>query len=324
LKKDCPTAKDFLLKTPFLLPKTNPALLEKALELAGIPEQTLEQELITFSNGELRRLMLARNYMEEPDIWILDDPFGGMDPEYREFLAERIELFRKTGIKIEINSTRNDGADCRNAPLLMRLQFDGEIIFSLKNLCVSFGSKKVIENLNWTVHKGEHWAIMGANGSGKSTLLGVVSGDHPQCYNNELELLDKKKIGFFSPEMALHAPSRMSAFEILLESFPQPVLAEEKKFAIGLLSDLGLGAELNKPLENLSEEHKRLALIARAISKNPKLLILDEPTQDMSSQCRERLFAILEQISSKTTLIFATHYPGEWPKCVNNTLFLPK
>jgi molybdate transport system ATP-binding protein len=108
LKTDCPTAKDFLLKNPFLLPKTNPALLEKALELAGISEQTLEQELMTLSNGELRRLMLARNYMEEPDLWILDDPFGGMDPEYRKFLAERIELFKQTGINIKINLARDE------------------------------------------------------------------------------------------------------------------------------------------------------------------------------------------------------------------------
>jgi molybdate transport system ATP-binding protein len=163
---------------------------------------------------------------------------------------------------------------------------------------------------------------MGANGSGKSTLLGVVSGEHPQCYNNELELLDKKEIGIFSPEMAMHAPSRMSVLDVLLEHFPQPVLAEERKLAVDLLSDLGLGDELKKPLKNLSEEHKRLVLIARAISRNPKLLILDEPTQGMSSRAREALFAILDRISDKTTIIFATHYPGEWPKCVNNTLFL--
>jgi molybdate transport system ATP-binding protein len=147
-------------------------------------------------------------------------------------------------------------------------------------------------------------------------LLGVVSGEHPQCYNNELCLLDKKKIGIFSPEMALHAPSRMTALELLLEHFPQPVLAEEKKFATELLSDLGLGPG--------DKSHKRLALIARAISKNPELLILDEPTEDMNCQDRERLFSVLDRICGSSTLIFATHHPGEWPKCINNTLFLSK
>jgi len=46
--------------------------------------------------------------MEEPDLWILDDPFGGLDPEYRKFLAERIKLFQQKGIKMQINLKRKD------------------------------------------------------------------------------------------------------------------------------------------------------------------------------------------------------------------------
>jgi len=344
---DSPTAKDFLLKNPFLLnsdhfvesepfPKTNPALLNEALELAGFPEQILSQKLINLSNGELRRLMLARNYMEEPDLWILDDPFGGMDPAYRKFLAERIKLFQEKGINMQVNLRREDDCmenDCRGkASLALNTPCPyGEILFSLKNLCVSFGSKKIIDNLNLEIYKGEHWAITGPNGSGKSTLLGILSGDHPQIYRNDLVLLGqnikngfsvsehKEKLGIFSPEMALQAPHRMSALEILLENFPQPVLAEEKKSALDLLAYLGLGDELNKPLRDLSEEHAKLALIARAISKNPAVLILDEPTQGMSAASREKLFSLLDKISGDTTLIFTTHYPGEWPKCITNS-----
>ena len=344
---DSPTVENFLLKNPFFLnsdhfvesepfPKTNPALLNEALELAGFSEQILSQKLINLSNGELRRLMLSRNYMEEPELWILDDPFGGMDPAYRKFLAERIKLFQKKGINMQVNLKRENELEVndeqkfpspRGVP-----EGRGVLLFSLKNLCVSFGSKKIIENLNLEIYKGEHWAITGPNGSGKSTLLGILSGDHPQIYRNDLELLGqnvkngfsvsehKKKLGIFSPEMALQAPHRMSALEILLENFPQPVLAKEKKTALDLLAYLGLGDELNKPLRDLSEEHAKLALIARAISKNPSVLILDEPTQGMSAPAREKLFSLLDKISGETTLIFTTHYPGEWPQCITNSL----
>jgi len=345
---DSPTAKDFLLKNPFFLnsdhfvesdpfPPTNPALLSKALELAGFPEQILSQKLISLSNGELRRLMLARNYMEEPDLWILEDPYGGMDPAYRKFLAGRIDLFRGMGIDMRVNlGGRGDGA-CRGKARLAlppSLPTPGEVLFSLKNLCVSFGSKKVIENLNWEVRKGEHWAITGPNGSGKSTLLGVLSGDHPQIYRNDLVLLGqnvknrfsvsehKDKLGLFSPEMALQTPGETTALGVLLENFLQPVLAEEKRLATALLTHLGLGGELNKLLKDLSEEHFKLVLIARAISKNPQALILDEPTQTMSTPSREKLFSLLDKIAEKTTLIFTTHYPGEWPACVTNVLGL--
>jgi len=360
--EDSPSVRDFLLKNPFFLnsehfvesepfPKTNGALLGEALSLAGIPENILEQKLQSLSNGELRRLLLARNYMEEPELWILDDPFGGLDPEYRKFLAERIKLFQQKGIQMQINLKRDDerflldgslSNSCIHAndeniyeikkikePILL-----GEIIFSLNNVCISFGKKKIIENLNWEVQRGEHWAITGANGSGKSTLLGILSGDHPQIYKNDLMLLGqnvkesfsisehKKKLGFFSPEMALQVHRRATVLDALLENFPQPVLAEEKKMALSLLTSLGLGNKLNKHLRDLSEEELRLALIARAISMSPKILLLDEPIQGMSEQSKERLFSLLDKIGEKTTLIITSHYPNEYPNCITHSLHI--
>jgi len=338
--EDSPTARDFLLENPFFLnsdhfvesepfPKTNPALLNEALELAGFPEQILSQKLTSLSNGELRRLMFARNYMEEPDLWILDDPFGGLDPSYREFLAERIKLFQKKGIEMQINLKREEypSANWEKFPSLRGVpEGRGVLLFALKKLCVAFGSKKIIENLDLEIYKGQHWAITGPNGSGKSTLLGILSGDHPQIYNNDLELLGQKvkngfsiskhkaKIGFFSPEMALQISRRSTVLEILLENFPQPVLTEEKKAVLSLISDLDLNKELNTPLKNLNEEQLKLVLIARAISKNPQVLILDEVPQGL---CK-----LLDKISEKTTLIFTTHYPDEMPKCVTNELRL--
>ncbi|MCL1955848.1 MAG: ATP-binding cassette domain-containing protein [Fibromonadales bacterium] len=358
--EDSPSVRDFLLKNPFFLnsehfvesepfPKTNGALLGEALSLAGIPEHILEQKLPSLSNGELRRLLLARNYMEEPDLWILDDPFGGLDPEYRGFLAERIKLFQQKGIEMQINLKREDERfllEASHTPIVANDEniyeikkikepiLVGEILFSLKNVCVSFGKKKIIENLNWEVRKGEHWAITGANGSGKSTLLGILSGDHPQIYKNNLELLGqnvkesfsisehKNKLGFFSPEMALQVHRRATVLDALLENFPQPVLAQEKKMALSLLTSLGLENELNKHLRDLSEEELRLALIARAISMSPEVLLLDEPTQGMSEQSKKRLFLLLDKISEKTTLIFTSHYPGECPSCVTHGLHL--
>ena len=353
--EDTPSVRDFLLKNPFFLnsehfvesepfPKTNGDLLDEALSLAGIPELMLEQKLPSLSNGELRRLMLARNYMEEPDLWILDDPFGGLDPAYREFLAERIKLFQQKGINMQINLKREDeqcisiAASDENIYEMKKIKEPillGEVIFSLKDVCVSFGKKKILENLNWDVRKGEHWVITGANGSGKSTLLGILGGEHPQIYRNDLMLLGqnvkesfsisehKNKLGFFSPEMALQVHRRATVLDAILENFPQPVLAEEKKMALNLLTTLGLENELNKPLRNLSEEELRLALIARAISRSPEVLLLDEPTQGMSERAKERLFLLLDRVSEKTTLIFTSHYPGEYPNCITHSFIFP-
>jgi molybdate transport system ATP-binding protein len=265
-------------------------------------------------------------------------------------LAERIKLFLQKGIKMQINLQREDerllladsllgciskATSDKNVYEMEKLKEPillGEILFSLKNTCIAFGKKKIIENLNWEVRKGEHWAITGANGSGKSTLLGILGGEHPQIYKNDLELLGqnvkkgisidehKKKLGFFSPEMALQAHRRITVLNALLENFPQPVLAEEKKMAWDLLTALGLGSKLNNALKDLSEEELRLALIARAISKSPEVLLLDEPTQGLCEQSKQRLFLLLDKISEKTTLIFTSHYPGEYPNCITHSL----
>ncbi len=130
----------------------------------------------------------------------------------------------------------------------------------------------------------------------------------------------KRKFGFFSPEMALQVHRRVTVLDALMENFPQPVLAEEKKMALNLLATLGLGNELNKHLRDLSEEELRLALIARAISMSPEVLLLDEPTQGMSEQSKERLFLLLDKVSEKTTLIFTSHYPSEHPNCITHNL----
>lgn len=206
---------------------------------------------------------------------------------------------------------------------------------------IRFGETTVIKNLNWTVRKGEHWAVMGENGAGKSTLLGLLTADHPQMYNNDITLLGerpghglniwdhKAKLGFFSPELALQYREDLDLCEVLCTGFTpnlcraENVTWEEKAKAREWLKYLGF-EDTTLSIRKLSPIDKRLVLMARAAIRPPKVLLLDEPTQGLKGEYREKLFHLLQLLSTETTLILVSHYEEEWPPCITHLLRMPK
>lgn len=384
---DAPTGRDFLLKPGFRLNSahwaeadafapTDPARLDEALALAEISPEILDRELTRFSNGELRRLLLARGWMENPEVWIFDDPFGGLDVAYRQHLAGRITHLAAQGVPLVVFLRR---ADERLADLpAYRLRagqlepwvVDGELlcevqsvavpflgtryektclrmpaqvgasIFELEHVQVQFDDHIVLGPLDWVVRQGEHWAILGPNGAGKSTLLGLLTADHPQIYRNRISLLGKRpgeglnvwdhraRIGFFSPELALHYHEQLSVLETVCTGFGatlgqvQDTTSDERHRALAILASLGLDDKAQHEFGLLNNDEQRLVLIARALVRPPEVLILDEPTQGMDQRHRDRLFALLSLEAPHTTLLMVTHYPGEWPACITNVLQL--
>ena len=235
---DAPRVRDLLLKPKFFLNSahyveddpfapTNPEKLEEALSMANLPETVLKVKLLSLSNGELRRILLARQWMESPEYLLFDDPFGGLDPEFRTHLAKAILKMSKTGVKMAVSLQRKEEL-LPEIPAFVYENgefhgFDGELpaeiaepvekkqdvtayvfetlrtpenvgetLFDLENVTVRYGSSVIIDNLTWRVKAGEHWVVMGPNGAGKSTLLALLSADHPQMYSNDITLFGKK------------------------------------------------------------------------------------------------------------------------------------
>lgn len=395
--EEAPLVRNLLLNKKFFLqtdryiddmawPETDPDKLGEALKIADLAEGILDRKLLSLSNGELRRVLLARMWMEKPEWVYFNDLFGGLDPEYRAHLAGCVaDLARDARaknpdvanqLKIAVRLAREDellpeipafvyanktftqyegdlpvaAAQPKFKKAALRdyeiVQFretpaDGEILFDLKNVNIRFGETTVIKNLNWTVRKGEHWAVMGENGAGKSTLLGLLTADHPQMYNNDITLLGerpghglniwdhKAKLGFFSPELALQYREDLDLCEVLCTGFTpnlcraENVTWEEKAKAREWLKYLGFD-DPTQSIRKLSPIDKRLVLMARAAIRPPKVLLLDEPTQGLKGEYREKLFHLLQLLSTETTLILVSHYEEEWPPCITHLLRMPK
>jgi len=386
---EAPLVRHLLLKKKFFLqtdryiddmawPETDPDKLEEALKIADLTDEVLERKLLSLSNGELRRVLLARMWMEKPEWVYFNDLFGGLDPEYRRHLAASVvQLSKRDGLKVAVRLAREDEllpeipafvyANKTFTPYAGELPTevaapkyskkelkgyeivnlgtpdtsDPEILFELKNVNVRFGETDVLKNLNWTVRKGEHWAVMGENGAGKSTLLGMLTADHPQIYNNEITLLGerpghglniwdhKAKLGFFSPELALQYREDLSLSEVLCTGFTANLCKadnttwEERAKAKEWLNYLGF-EDVNARYRDLSPIDKRVVLMARAAIRPPKVLLLDEPTQGLKGEYRDKIFSLLQLLSKETTIILVSHYEEEWPPCMTHLLRMPK
>ena len=412
---EAPLVRNLLLDKKFFLqtdryiddmawPLTDPAKLNEALNIAELAEGILDRKLLSLSNGELRRVLLARMWMESPEWVYFNDLFGGLDPEYRAHLAGSVaDLAKRPNLKVVVRLAREDEllpeipafvyADktftqyegeipkAASAPKFKKAELkgyeivdlrkqtrderretrdsvtlsgapqgaqskdpvnsDAEILFDLKHVNVRFGDTDVLKDLNWTVRKGEHWAVMGENGAGKSTLLGLLTADHPQIYNNDITLLGerpghglniwdhKAKLGFFSPELALQYREDLSLLDVLCTGFTpnlcraENITWEEKAKAREWLAYLGF-EDTSISIRKISPIDKRLVLMARAAIRPPKVLLLDEPTQGLKGEYRDKLFHLLQLLSTETTIILVSHYEEEWPPCMTHLLRMPK
>ncbi|ENA1149277.1 molybdate ABC transporter ATP-binding protein ModF [Vibrio alginolyticus] len=213
-------------------------------------------------------------------------------------------------------------------------------IFELKNGAVEYTDKKIFTGLNWRIDKGQHWQVKGPNGCGKSTLLGLIFGDHPQCYSNDIDIFGKKRgtgetiweikqhIGMVSSALHLQYRVNCSALEVILSGFYDSIglynqpTRKEMNIANEWLDILHMSQYKKTSFKQLEYGQQRLLLIARAIVKQPTLLILDEPYQGLDFLGRRLVKNTLELIAREnlSQLLYVSHYQEDRLDSIKNEL----
>lgn len=206
----------------------------------------------------------------------------------------------------------------------------------MRDVTIKYGNKVVLSRVNWQVQAGDRWALSGPNGSGKSTLLSLITADNPQAYAQDLILFDrkrgtgesiwdiKKRIGYVSPELHVYFREPGTVFEVLGSGLFDTLglyrkISTEQKRRIELwLEVFGISHLSDRMFQQISHGEQRMVLLARALVKNPPLLILDEPCQGLDEQQIALVKEILNYICSKTktTLIYVSHFASDIPECV--------
>jgi molybdate transport system ATP-binding protein len=212
----------------------------------------------------------------------------------------------------------------------------------MRNATVRYGESTILKAIDWEVRRGERWSVSGPNGAGKSTLLSLITADNPQAYANEIWLFDrrrgsgesiwdiKKKIGFVSPEMHLYFDSAATGFDVVASGLFDTIGlfrsldADQEVLVLQWLRLLSLHDLRTRRLAQLSTGQQRLMLLARALVKNPPLLILDEPCQGLDEEQTAWFRTLVTRLCEAfgTTLIYVSHYPDELPPCIDHWLRL--
>ena len=228
-----------------------------------------------------------------------------------------------------------------NIPL-QKSNTEFDVAVKMENVSVSYVDKNILSNINWQINRGERWLLKGANGTGKSTLISLITGDHPQAYANKIILFDKKrgsgesiwdikkKIGYVSPELHWYFDKTISVYNTIASGFFDTIgiykkLNDEQHNTVHQwLSFLNIESKSQRSLSVLSTSQQRLALLARALVKNPPLLILDEPCQGLDEQQVKDFVELVDALhdQSNNTLIYVSHYENEIPGCIDNCLNL--
>ncbi len=339
----------------------------------------LAKPVLQLSNGENKRLQIARALLRRPALLILDNPFLGLDAEGRKTLHGMLDRICGKGVHIILITSPAELPGCIThvavlekgalvsvqkkhsyeqqerslSPvtaiddvLLRQLSMPEEAVFELavamKNVTIRYGEKTILDNVSWQVRKGECWNLSGPNGAGKSTLLSLITADNPQAYANKIILFDKqrgsgesiwdikRKIGFVSPELHLYFEQSATCFEVIASGlfdtiglFRQLTAAQQDKVLLWL-QVMELVPLRNKRIYELSTSQQRMALLARALVKNPPLLILDEPTQGLDELQTAWFKNLVNEICRQfgTTLIYVSHYTSDLPSCIRHYLRL--
>jgi molybdate transport system ATP-binding protein len=200
----------------------------------------------------------------------------------------------------------------------------------------------VFENLSWTVRHGQHWAVCGPNGSGKSTLLRIIVGDHPQAYANTVNVFGKPRggggsiretkagIGLISSELQVRYRKAITALDVVISGFFDSTglyrNASPYQAAVSeaWMKSFGLQTLADKKFNHLSHGEQRMVLLARAMVKPPRLLVLDEPCQGLDIGNRRLILQTIDRIAGtgQTTIIFVGHHIDEIPACITHYLIL--
>lgn len=222
--------------------------------------------------------------------------------------------------------------------------YTSDEVVKLNKVSIRYDDRTILKELDWTVMRGEKWALSGENGSGKSTLLSLVCADNPQSYACDISLFGRKRgtgesiweikkhIGYVSPEMHRAYLKNLPAIEIVASGLHDSIglykrpHAEQMYVCEWWMDIFGIAALKDKPFLQLSSGEQRLALLARAFVKDPELLILDEPLHGLDTYNRRRVKKIIEAFCRRRdkTMIMVTHYENELPGTITNRLFLKR
>ena len=200
-------------------------------------------------------------------------------------------------------------------------------VLSIRGMCKSFGRNRVLDHIDLDVKRGTVMGLMGENGAGKSTMMKCLFGTYQK--DEGKIFLNGKEVSFSGPKDALENGIAMVHQELnqclersvidnlFLGRYPVSGMGivdegQMKRKAADLFRRLGMTVNLTQPMRNMSVSQRQMCEIAKAISYNAQVIVLDEPTSSLTVQEVTKLFEMMRMLKSQgIALIYISHKMDE-------------
>ena len=201
----------------------------------------------------------------------------------------------------------------------------------VKNVTKFYGKQKALDNVSFTIKKGEITGFLGPNGAGKSTMMKIITGfiskTSGQVLVNGLDIdeneLQVQKIIGYLPE---NNPLNLEMYVREYLSFVTRIYkVKNKKHKVDEIIELvGLTPEQNKKIGELSKGYRQRVGLAQALIHDPEILILDEPTSGLDPNQIIEIRELIKKVGKDKTVMLSTHIMQEVEAICNNVIIINK
>jgi len=215
---------------------------------------------------------------------------------------------------------------------------DASVLVRLSHVDLFVEYRPVLRDLDWTLRKGEHWAVYGANGAGKSSFLKLLYGDLSPAVGGRIERAGfprgthiaewKRRTGYVSPELQSDYAVDVTLWDLVASGRYASIglvdapTAADRRVAAYWLRFFGLWTVAKRRPRELSYGQLRRALIARAMAADARIVLLDEPLTGLDPTQRAIMKRLLERLMRRVTLVAAVHHAEDLPRGMTHGLRL--
>ncbi|MEG2365935.1 MAG: ABC transporter ATP-binding protein [Alistipes sp.] len=201
-------------------------------------------------------------------------------------------------------------------------------LVSIRDLSVHYDDTEVLHNANLEIYADDFLGVIGPNGGGKTTLmkaiLGTVSYTGTITLSRELFRERERLIGYMPQISDFDRTFPISVLEVVLsglqgqKGFLVRYTSDDRAKAQQLLDTAGIGETATQPIGEVSGGQMQRALLCRAVIADPKLLILDEPTNFVDNKFENELYRMLHELNHRMAIVMVSHDLGTITSVVRN------
>ena len=322
----------------------------------GQIERFRDRKAGDLSGGMKQKLALSCALVHSPSVLLLDEPTTGVDPVSRKELWEMLGLLKKRGITIVASTPYLDEvrrcervaflsegqvkcidtpeaildrfADVFNPPAIEHdktSQETPENVIEVSHLVKAFGSFHAVDDISFTVKKGEIFGFLGANGAGKTTAMHMLTGlNQPTSGTGTVAGYDistqheqiKRHIGYMSQKFSLYEDLTVAENIRLFAGIYGMADDEIARKTDELLEKLRFTEHKNDLVESLPLGWKQKLAFSVSIFHEPAIVFLDEPTGGVDPATRRQFWELIYDAASRGITVFVTtHYMDEAEYC---------